>query len=83
MEPINPSISDSVNDIPIDMGLTDDDKSFYTGSYKFSKSDFFEEDDDFSDLKKKGSFGKVMLVLFILALCVAGIYFLINFLGTR
>jgi len=83
MEPINPSITDSSNDIPIDIGLTDDDKSFYSGAYKFSKSDFFEEDDDFSDLKNKGSFGKVILVLFILALCGAGIYFLINFLGTR
>lgn len=83
MEPINPTDKDTLNDIPIDNGIKEDDKSFYSGSYKFSKNDFFEEDDDFSDLKSKGTFGKVMLVVFILSICITAIYFLIKFLGTR
>lgn len=84
MEPISTSDKNTLNDIPIDNRIKDDnDKTFYSGSYKFSKSDFFEEDDDFSDLKKKSSFGKAILIIVMLSICITGVYFLIKFLGTR
>lgn len=73
---------DNNSDIPISNEVkNEDDKSFYSGSYKFSSKDFF--DDDLSKIEKNHSFIKVLFIVIILAICITGIYFLINFLGNR
>lgn len=70
-------------DIPINNDVVSDDneKTFYSGSYKFSSKDFFE--DDLNKIEGNHSFIKVFLIILVLAICGVGIYFLINFLGTR
>ena len=59
----------------------EEDKAFYSGSYKFSKKDFF--DDDFQETKKGSSFAKALIIIVVLSICITGIYFLIDFLGSR
>lgn len=68
-------------DIPVNKTVKEDDKSFYSGSYKFSSKDFF--DDDISKIENNHSFIKIIFIIIVIAICIAGIYFLINFLATR
>ena len=69
-------------DIPVTIIIkNDDDKPFYSGSYKFSSKDFF--DDDLKKIEKNHSFIKILLIIIILAICITGIYFLVNYLATR
>lgn len=84
MEPISSNNRNTNNDIPIEITKKDEDeKAFYSGSYKFSKSDFFEDDDDFYENKKGSSIAKAFVLVIVIAICITGIYFLINYLGTR
>lgn len=81
MEPIN-NDKNANNDIPIEPTIqNEEDKTFYSGSYQFSKKDFF--DDEFQEVKKGSSFLKVLFIIIILSICITGVYFLIDFLGTR
>ena len=73
--------SADVEDIPVDKKLKDDEKTFYSGSYKFSSKDFFDE--DISKIENNHTFLKVVLVILVLAICAVGVYFLISYLGTR
>ena len=56
---------------------TNDD--FFTSSYEFSKKDFMQVDDDFSDLNQKGGILKIIL-LFLMIFIVGGVitYFVIT-----
>ena len=49
---------------------TNDD--FFTSSYEFSKKDFMQVDDDFSDLNQKGGILKIIL-LFLMIFIVGGV----------
>lgn len=70
------------SDIPINNSVkNEDDKPFYSGSYKFSSKDFF--DDDIGKIESNHSFIKILFLIIVIAICITGIYFLINFLGTR
>lgn len=53
---------------------------FFTSSYEFSKKDFMQVDDDFSDLNKKGGILKIIL-LFLMIFIVGGVitYFVITY----
>lgn len=53
---------------------------FFTSSYEFSKKDFMQVDDDFSDLNQKGSILKIIL-LFLMIFIVGGVitYFVITY----
>lgn len=57
---------------------TNDD--FFTSSYEFSKKDFMQVDDDFSDLNQKGGILKIIL-LFLMIFIVGGVitYFVITY----
>lgn len=56
------------------------DNDFFTSSYEFSKKDFAFDDDDFSDLKKKGSCLKIILLILAITTIVGVItYFIINY----
>ena len=71
------------SDIPIEQSIMkeEEEKPFYSGSYKFSKKDFF--DDEYKESKKGSSFAKALLIIIVLSICITGIYFLIDFLGSR
>lgn len=51
--------------------------SFATGSLKITEEDF----DDFDDLKEKGGFGKVIIILVVLALVAAFVFGILMLLG--
>lgn len=53
---------------------------FFTSSYEFSKKDFMQVDDDFSDLNQKGGILKIIL-LFLMIFIVGGVitYFVITY----
>lgn len=55
---------------------TKEDNDFYTNSYKFSKKDFVDEDEDFYDSPKKGS---GILKIFLLLLAIIGLSAIIYF----
>lgn len=58
------------------------DDDFYTNSYKFSKRDFIDEEDDFYDKPKKGSgIIKVILLLIAIFALTTIIYYFINKYG--
>ena len=70
------------NDIPIDDDkVNSTDKTFYSGSYKFSDQDFF--DDDYDKIAKNSSFIKVVFIVILVSICITGVYFLIDFLSKR
>lgn len=83
MEPVANTMKNNTSDIPIEESVKkeEEDKAFYSGSYKFSKKDFF--DDDFQETKKGSSFAKALIIIVVLSICITGIYFLIDFLGSR
>lgn len=78
-EDINFTSSDT-KDIDI---IKKDDKiknDFFTNSYEFSKKDFMQVDDDFSDLNKGSGILKIIL-LFLLIFILGGViaYFILNY----
>ena len=60
------------------VATTNDD--FFTSSYEFSKKDFMQVDDDFSELNQKGGILKIIL-LFLMIFVVGGVitYFVITY----
>ena len=80
VEPMSSNNENDTNknsDIPINNNVkNEDDKSFYSGSYKFSSKDFF--DDDIGKIESNHSFIKILFIIVVIAICITGIYFLIN-----
>ncbi len=68
------------SDIDIIKNSSSQNNDFFTSSYEFSKKDFMNGDDDFSDLNKKGGIFKIIL-LFLMIFILAGVitYFIITY----
>ncbi len=72
--------SSDISDIDIIKNSSSQNNDFFTSSYEFSKKDFMNVDDDFSDFNKKGSIFKIIL-LFLMIFIFAGVitYFVITY----
>lgn len=78
-----PAITSEKDNSDIDIikpSVTPVNDDFFTSSYEFSKKDFMQVDDDFSDLNQKGSILKIIL-LFLMIFIVGGVitYFVITY----
>ena len=57
--------------------------AFYSGSYTFSKKDFFDDNDDEIEIKNNHNFLKIIVLVLGISLCIAIIYFGIVYFGMR
>lgn len=90
MDPINENKKSSTSDIPIDKTFIKEEKnnsleenkvSFYSGSYTFSKKDFF--DDDEFKINNNHTFLKVILILLGIILLGVLTYICIIYFGIK
>lgn len=72
---------DTIITAPIKEELKDNDDAFYSGTYSFSKEDFEEKNDDFSDIESSNLTLKIVLLSFGLLICVAMIILLYYHIG--